>query len=354
MSRRSRRRKRKRKQRLRSQHQRRKKPTQKAAQKPQPKVAQNPQPKVAQNPQPQPPTTSDPSPSWPLPEEVFPRSLPQLKDIPVDFMTSIPVHDDRSEDHEASCDWPDATYETEVNVRDESCWEVIHTLAGVPGVEELLKSGQARFAVELCCAPSMYSCSKTATSVSELTTRIEVPLSQIRNAKVYLWPGVATVEDCELNTAGSAWGNGRTPVAKGCWLVRGAPHIVYAHGEPLLIFQEDPDMSPPSSAAISSEHLGGDIQFVVRAHPDRIAQLHKRGSPQLLACYSTALAMIKDCEEFKMDGDRVPGSPLGDTLARYLQDKKVPVWEEHGWDPMRAAAVFVPLQPTPDEEGADV
>ena len=276
------------------------------------------------------------------------------------FHTSIPMHDDTSDIHEPSCDWPDACHESQAEPSDDAGWVVTQELSGAPGVEALLDSGGARYAVEARCAHSMYS--RSATS-KESTTKIEVPLTLTGNAMLYLWPGVVTVEDCELDTAGSAWGDGRVTVAKGRWLVRGAPLEAKSPGSSPLVFRPDKDMKPAGRVDIATETGGGDTRIVVKAHPDRIARLHADDAA-LMACYATALSLIAYDPDNKgpvytisrdetTDAPTVEGSWLGDALVRRLADKGVPLWDDDGWDPMRAASAFVPLEPPPDEDAQD-
>ena len=262
----------------------------------------------------------------------------------------MPVYDDTSDRDAPSCDWPDASYSAQAEPNGVSGWTVTHELVGTPGVEALLASGAARYAVEARCAHSLYLSSETS---AEAATIIAVDVALTGWALIYLWPGVVTVEDCQLDTAGSAWGASFVPVAKGRWLARGAPLDVESGFAAPLVFRPAKDIKPKGRVAIAAEAAGGDTRFVVKARPGRIARLHD-DPVALMACWATALAMIAHDSNYKITeesaGPIVEGSQMGDSLVRRLHAEGIPLWNDDAWDPMLAASAFVPLQASPNEE----
>ena len=273
------------------------------------------------------------------------------------FTTPIPVHDDTSDTHDASCDWPDARYEA-IGRGSSSNWDVTHKLSGAPGVEKLLATGCAAYAVETRCEAAMSLDLATSNPGDHQVTRVRLDSDTTGKSDTRLWPGVLAVEDCELDTAGSSWGDGRVAVAKGRWLVRGAPMTAEQKDGSLLVFKSDQEMSLDAEVRITSNAYGRDTRYVVRAHPDRIAVLRAAGTPALMACWATALAMLaneNDGHEISYDDSGVPcveDSPLRDALCRQLQSQRVPLWNQREWDPMRVASMFVRWQPQPPEDDA--
>ena len=273
------------------------------------------------------------------------------------LLESIPMIDDTSDAHDHSCDWPDAQYEAQATpAASELAWTVKHLLRGAPGIEKLLKDGSAAFCVEARCAESLHMSVEVS---SEPATVVSLAPHDVGAGTVHLWPGVVTAKECNLDPAGTPWGDNPIRLLPGRYLVRGAPIRVEHRGSDPMLFADEPEMEPETAVSIKLEERGQDSRFVVRARPDRIDRL-KFDEASLLACWATALAMMPAHDCFKIEEDdaghmTVPESQVGDLILRRLQSDRpeLALWDSNDWDPMLAASTFVPLIPrptdTPDE-----
>jgi len=261
---------------------------------------------------------------------------------------SAPLWDNTSADHEVSSDWRDTEYKYEFKeASGQYFWTAKHELIGAPGIQSLLASGEAEWAVEVRCASALYVDVFTSSS-PEHDVRVD-PAVVGTHSEIWLCPGVIVTADCCLLDATDTVWNTKIPVGRGRWLVRGAPAKPKQGQRSMLQFIER-DMDPEEQVEISLEEHDGDYFFKIFANPDRIAQI--RSGDALIGCWATALAMLPLHECFDIeetDGQwKVPGSRNAEAVMRELEEKEIQLWgpEEHQkqeWDPMAAATAFKPL-----------
>ena len=269
------------------------------------------------------------------------------------LLVSIPVHDEASDSRSLTSDWPGCVYKAEVvAIPGELAWIIRHELTGAPGVELMLSSGDAEYAVEARCAETLHSSTETSTSP---VTRINSDLSLIGGGKLILYPGIVTVRDSSLNPTGTIWEDAPITVGRGRWLIQGPPFGIDQGGFSPLRFRPDPDITPEGAVKIETVQIHQDTLFRVRARPDRIDSL-SRDLPALMGCWATALAMLPKVDAYEItdrpDGTlTVKNSAVGRSLLQRLQSEEITLWNEKDWDPMRAASVFLPLpKPSIDYE----
>ena len=276
----------------------------------------------------------------------------------LDLIESAPLWDNTSADHEASSDWRDTEYKCEFEAASGECsWTAKHELTGAPGVQSLLASGEAEWAVEVRCASALYvgvSTSANREHVVQVDPDVVGTHSDIR-----LWPGViVTAERCWLDATATAWNMG-IQVGRGRWLVRDAP-VKPMHGQRSLLQFIGQDMYPKEQVEIALEPQADDYFFKIFANPDRIAQI--QSGDALIGCWATALAMLPLYEYFDIeetDGQwAVPGSQNAEAVMRVLEEKEIPLWgpddhQKQEWDPMAAATAFMPLNLKPTTEADD-
>lgn len=285
------------------------------------------------------------------------------------LLCSIPIIDETSDTYESAMDWPEATYRTTAKPKldhgqhRQLSWTVEHTLDGAPGIKDLLISQQAVWAVEYRCAETMHLGAVTAPSTNsdqsplQGTTIVTVDKSDVGDGTLHLWPGVVTVERCNLNTTGANWGSPSVEIGAGRWLVRGAPVKVEHESNSMLVFQPDEGIKD-GKIRIKADSTGQDTRFKVYANPDRIELLHSAQTGALLGCWATALSMLPYQNAYKIDEDtdgvlRVSGSQLGEALIERLRssDSEFPLWNiEAEWDPMAAATLMLELPEYPPED----
>ena len=270
------------------------------------------------------------------------------------LLFSIPIHDEASDSRSEISDWPDCIYEAEVEaVPGHSAWTIKHTLNGAPGVEAMLRTGDAVYAVNTRCAETLYSWADTSTGQ---VTRIDVDPDLIGGGKLILYPGVIAIRDCYMDPTGTIWEGTSISVGQGQWLIQGAPLRIDSGDQfSPLRFRPDPGMEPEGSVRIETVQIHQDTLFIVRARTDRIDSLHK-DPPALIGCWATALAMLPTVAAYDIsdrpDGSMtVEGSAVGRALLQRLQHEDIPLWNENEWDPIRAASIFIPLpKPSTDYE----
>lgn len=272
----------------------------------------------------------------------------------VKLIESIPIYDDTSEQHDSSSDWPDCEYSAVVTTAPDGGWIVKHQLSGAPGIEALIQSGCAQYAVEKRIVEALHSALETSGEDDQ-----RVGDDAALGGSMWLWPGVVTIRDCDFDVSGSAWPEGVIPVSAGRWLVRGAPVRVEDSGRSLLRLQYE-DEAPEGRATIRVESADQDICVVIRARRDLIDEI-RHNPPALTACWATALAMLRGNQTFAITDEdgikKVEGSANGYALLRDLEAHDVPLWDdEEAWDPMLAATVRLPLSttagPTDDEDNS--
>lgn len=272
----------------------------------------------------------------------------------VKLIESIPIYDDTSEQHDSSSDWPDCEYSAVVSTAPDGGWIVKHQLSGAPGVEALIQSGCAQYAVEKRIVEALHSALETSGGDDQ-----RVGDDAGLGGSMWLWPGVVTISDCDFDVSGSAWPSGVIPVAAGRWLVRGVPVRVEDSGRSLLRFQYE-DEASEGRATIRVESADQDFYIVIRSRRDLIDEM-RHNPPVLTACWSTALAMLQCNQAFAITTDqdgvkKVEGSANGYALLRDLEAHDVPLWDDEAWDPMLAATVRLPLlamaDPIDDEDGS--
>lgn len=272
------------------------------------------------------------------------------------LLESIPIIDDTSDTHERSLDWPDATYEARATpAAGDLAWTVRHSLTGAPGIESLLRQGSAAWSVEARCAETLHASTETTT---DPITTVSLSPQDVGTGTVHLWPGIVAIAECSLDPTGTLWGDKPLRLRPGRLLARAAPIRVDHEGSDPMLFIGDPNIEPETAVSIKVEHIGQDSRFVVRARPDRIDQL-KYHEPALLACWSTALALLPshsvfDIKENETGQAAVPESLIGDLILRRLQADRpqIALWDNTDeWDPLQAASAFVPLTPKLPENG---
>ena len=279
----------------------------------------------------------------------------------LDLIESAPLWDNTSDDHEASSDWRDTEYKCEFEaVSGDSCsWTAKHELTGAPGVQSLLASGEAEWAVEIRCASALHVAVSTSAS-REHVVRVD-PAVVGTYSDIRLWPGViVTAERCLLDATDTAW-NTQIPVGRGRWLVRDAP-FKPTQGQRSMLQFIGRDAVPEGQVEITLEEHDGDYFFKIFANSDRIAQI--QSGDALIGCWATALAMLPlhDCFDIEeTDGQwKVPGSQNAEAVMRELEEKAIQLWgpgeqQKRDWDPMAAATAFLPLnlQPTTGTDDYD-
>ncbi|GEM_PF-3363092 len=286
------------------------------------------------------------------------------------LLVSIPMLDQTSDAFECSNDWPDAFYEAKVKPDTahpgQLGWIVQHTLKDAPGIEALLASGHAKWAVEYRCAETMQLGAETSRpnilndqSAVIGTTRIALNESDIGDGTLYLWPGVITVNECDLNAKHAHWGQSLISVGAGRWLVRGSPVKAEHQGNSPIIFRPDNNIVG-GKVTITTDSTGQDTRFIIRANPDRIDLLKDAKTGALLGCWATALAMLPYQDAYKIERDdagdvSVPECELGNTIITKLRflDPELPLWDEVAeWDPMSAATLMLELPEPPSGDDA--
>ena len=262
------------------------------------------------------------------------------------LLISIPIHDEASDVRSVISGWPECIYEARVEaVPGQSAWTITHTLNGAPGVEAMLRTGDAIYAVDVRCAETLYSSASTSTGQ---VTRIDISPDLIGGGKLILYPGIITARDCSIDPTGTIWEGAPIQVGQGRWLIQGAPLRVDRGDEfSPLRFRPNPDMQPEGAVRIETVQIHQDTLFLVRVRPDRIDSL-SRDRPALMGCWATALAMLPSVIAYEIGersdgGMNVEGSAVGRALLQRLQSEDIPLWNENDWDPMRAASVFLPL-----------
>ena len=288
---------------------------------------------------------------------------------------SVPVVDDAGADHEQSCDWPDAHYGCDIGAASGpggDAWTASHEISGAPGIQKLLASGHAAWAVETRCAYALHigladdrHPGSSPADPMRHEQRVSVNAEEVgRYSDLWLCPGVVVVKDgARLDPTGTAWGAKPIPVGRGRWLAKGRP-VKASHGaRSMLQFMPKPEMDYDGQVKLSLLQRDGDYCFQVAAHPDRIQRL--QSGPPLIMCWAAALAKFPLHDEFGIhgngqpDGWTVPGSRNADAVMRVLLREEVPLWgpspeEAQEWDPMWAATAFLGLERAPvgtvDEE----
>ena len=295
------------------------------------------------------------------------------------LLKSAPTVDDTAADHEQSGDWPDASYQCEIESAPGAHheWIAKHALAGAPGIQALLANGDAHWAVEARCSYALYTAlehirhsdTSQCVSLSDMSrhthkVRIDSP-SIGRFSDLWLCPGVIVAADgAQLNTAGTPWGNSLLTVGRGRWLVKGAPIRVKASHDArsMIQFVVDDNISD-GTAKFKFQQRDGDCYFQISAQRDRINRL-KTGDA-LIICWATALSAFPSHEEFKIEEDhhtgalQVPGSRNANAVMQVLLDSGLnQLWgpspdDRLEWDPLAAATAFVKLAPSIDPAKGD-
>lgn len=284
---------------------------------------------------------------------------------------SVPVVDDAVAEHERSWDWPGSVYECEIAsaAGPGDTWTASHEISGAPGIETMLASGHAAWAVETRCAYALHVGLTTdphpgssPAAPMQHEHPVSVDAAEVgRYSDLWLCPGVMVVKDGSwLDPTGTAWGTEPLPVGRGRWLAKGRP-VKASHGaRSMLQFMPKPEMDHDGQVKLSRLQRDGDYCFQVAAHPDRIKRL--QSGPPLIMCWAAALAKFPLHEEFNIqsngqhDGWTVPGSRNADAVMRVLLRDGVPLWgpdpeKAQEWDPMWAATAFLGLEKAP--VGAD-
>ncbi len=287
------------------------------------------------------------------------------------LLSSLPMIDDTDDIADQSCDWPEARYTCtiEPNPADMSgvLWVVKHSLSAAPGLNDLLTTGDAAYAVELICAQTMTTQLHT-TPPGDTQTLIRGQPDDAPG-EIWLHPGVITINTCSLDPAGTAWANGNPiTIPAGRWLARAAPLRQVTEAYDPLVFRPLDNPTPEHKITIRWEPNSDDIQCVISARQDRIDTILAAGDAAKLACWATALALLPQLSECELHTDPVTGrrtaqnSKCATIIARILEDDDIELWcDDDGetnpnWDPLAAAAVWFPLaahNPTPDDETDD-
>ena len=254
-------------------------------------------------------------------------------------------------------DWQAAVYLPQVTVTSTSA-KVTHVLEHAPQLDQLVRDGTARWAVEIRCPHAI--CAKIETSdgpVTEITwTEREIDL----DGRVCVIPGLLTAEACELPRSGltALWQEGAAAsilIPAGRWLALGSVHWVQPHFASLFSFNKLSDDSPAAAGRMEVHPPGGgaaEFTFSVHLAPNIYSNRHSR------TIYHAALVgvMARLPEAVSSIDEDSPHWPIVEELRRRLDASGASSWDDPDYDPARAASVleaFVPADQKQSEEDDD-
>lgn len=276
------------------------------------------------------------------------------------LLAALPVFDETADRYGAMSAWPGARYDIDIKSGGSAAspeWEVIHNPQELGKVEDVVKQGDAVYAVEW--KNDYMLDAHLATSIEPKTVVAPSP-AQIGRGTLHISAGIVTTKACTLDCSGSYWPHKQAQVAAGRWLARAAPMPVPRTTDSPLRFRPDKSIAKGGSSIVF-ESIGDDLRLVIKAHPETIDQL--KFGVGLTGCWATALAMFKHQPRYEIthndNGEPVcEDSPTATAVASRLRHEKpdMPLWDTEEWDPMLAATSLDALRihdAGPEEEDPD-
>lgn len=253
---------------------------------------------------------------------------------------------------EPNLDWPHAEYEVEVRPQTQSethaQWNVHHVLTGAAPLLEAVEAGNAAYAVTAVCKRTVW----TRQFVSDSpTTEVTVARGEA-HGDINLYPRMIATREFEIDFEDSdisaLWRGLRLTIPEGRVLAMWRPIPVRADGKGgRAPYELMPDRSVPAGEirGPALEARAGDTVLVFRvSQVDHDVLIDPHYEPLLLGAAFAALSNTEDSEwaiESDESGVRVPGSAIGNHVARDLDSAGIKLWDDPEWDPMRAATRFV-------------
>lgn len=233
---------------------------------------------------------------------------------------------------DSTMDWPGAWLESRVETMSGTAMVRI-SMAGAYGLDELIASGDARWAVELRC-PSTQLARIVKSSNTEF--RAEWNASEI-DGDLFLLPGLVAVRDTILNPEGMdpLWGLASIPVPVGTWLARGRVHRARSLSQSLLSINLDENLRA-GRMRVTPLLADGNLRFLVDLAPD----LHQRRTHRdvqiaaLIAAFGHIPLFLRERE----DDEGVP--MVLRELKERLRAEGVKAWDEENFDPALAATAI--------------
>ena len=176
---------------------------------------------------------------------------------------------------------------------------------------------------------------------------------------VFLYPRVVATADCSVTCdplmSDLLWPNGTAHVTPGRFLAVHRPIAVRADGKgersPYVV-KAHPGVVPGRMRGPRIVSRDGDNEFWIEVNERDMPTVKSETiEPYLLA---VVFARLPSTKEWKIEREdsvriRVPLSRVGEDIAWELDAAEVPLWDEDGWDPMRAATHFVEVAPLNEE-----
>lgn len=243
-----------------------------------------------------------------------------------------------------SLDWPGASYEVGVELSGMS-GTVRHVLSGSPGIESLVASGDAAYAVEVRCPRTMTNrleCSSQASHAVALGT-------DGHPEDLYLVPGIVALKDTQMNAAGLSdlVRNGRPAVhvPAGWWIARGGEYRFNPLLMSLLRFARDSAGSlGPGMMSVSEATAPGSPYFRVTMGEALYARREER-DVQMAALIAAFGAMPHST---MAEGSENADCLLAEALRQRLSESSVsvPDWDSEEFDPALAATSLEEFWPS--------
>ncbi|WP_419946279.1 hypothetical protein [Candidatus Poriferisodalis sp.] len=266
-------------------------------------------------------------------------------------MSIVPVLDDRVD--ALSRDWPEARYRCNMTtVRNGQAITAHHVLEGADGLDALVASGAARFAVEIVSSATFRSSLERAPEGTRTHT-LDLDAATFAKDGAQARPGLIAVRDCTLPVAhlSPAWqGLGDiVEVQAGQWLARGQHAELTSPQMSLLRFVPDRALRRFEMRCRYAHPI-----YEIVMHPDDLAECQQNeGQPAaktvMLAAWASALADAKQRSAFagSGDGEDDVSSEQKEQIGYQLEakikalDPECPAPGDEDYDPLRAATVLL-------------
>lgn len=238
----------------------------------------------------------------------------------------------------ATLDWERASYGVEIEIRHGRA-RVSHRLSDAAEIEELIASGDARFALEVRCPTTQFADLRLEASSS---FEVAWPPNAVGD-EVFLLPGVVAVKDVTLpaSALSELW-NDSPRVPGGWWLARGDVCTSKPLAASLVEYRSDANLRE-GCMSVREDGSGEEPKFAVHLAPEVFRRVGTDRDLQMAGLIA-AFAMLPASDRFRDDA----GSRLAEMLRDRLADESVPAWDEDGWDPARAATVIERFHVAPD------
>ena len=255
----------------------------------------------------------------------------------------------------ANLDWPLAKHDSSASqVNSQTLgirtWKVDQSLESAGGIQKLIDSGQAVYAVEARCLFTAW-CELFLGDTNSNQVTVNAPENMTRG-NVFLCPGVLTLEDCELETEDlhpiqRPADGAPISVPAGYWLVLGRPLPVQSSERDSMVFFVVDESLQDKQMRIASDNQVDDVRFKVSLSKKAHSQI-MNDSALRWGCHLAAMAMLPYTEEYEVeeiDGvPSVPGSSIGQRLADQLHAVDIPLWDiKEDWDPALALCALLEI-----------